>query len=255
MWVLPYANHHFTVMLSGLWVLSSPPRSKAAQGQLTDRSCYEKRAGSGGSPPCLLGAAVKLRPWALAWTALQLCCHHIDAWACTLLIQTLTQAFRLNIPAWSQAFLIIMGLLSGLDSQLNLAKFTRSALLALLRCSGTGSLSVRLPPLPALLPSSASGSLSIREQTAFAVPWQILSEPFFIQIFSPAEIALGFYHLRDKYIQTALASFIIVLNYFISMLCINLTFYDRSRFWLCNHTIRFFLIFSLLAFFQEIWRL
>lgn len=199
MWVLPCANHHFTVMLSGLWALSSPPRSKAARGQLTDRSCYEKRAGRGGCPLCLLGAAVKLRPWALAWTALQLCCHHIDSWACTLLIQTLTQTFRLNTPAWSQAFLITMGLLSGLDSQLNLAKVTRSALLALLRCSGSGSLSVRLLPVPALLPSErAAGSLSFREQTAFALPWQIPPEPFFIQTFTSAEIALGFYHLETN---------------------------------------------------------
>lgn len=138
MWVLPYANHQFTVMPSGLWVPSSAPRSKAVEGQLTDRGCYERNAGSRGSPLRLLGAAVKLRPWALAWTVLQLCHHHIDAWACTLLIQTLTQTFRCNIPAWSQGCLITMGLLSGLDSQLNLAKVTRSALLALFRCSGLG---------------------------------------------------------------------------------------------------------------------
>ena len=157
----------------------------------------KKRAGSGDSPLCLSGAAIKLRPWALAWTALQLCCHHINNWACTLLIHTLTQIFRLNIPAWSQTFLITTGLLSGLDSQLHLAKATRSALLAVLRCSGMGSLSARLLPLTALLPSSAPGSLSFREQTACVAPWQIHSETFSILTFTPAEIVLGFYHPRQ----------------------------------------------------------
>lgn len=82
MCVLPYANHHFTVMLPG----------------------REKRAGNGASLLCPLGGSVKLRPWAITWTALQLCCQHMNAWACTLLIQTLTQTFRLNIPAWPQGF-------------------------------------------------------------------------------------------------------------------------------------------------------
>lgn len=57
--------------------------------------------------------------------------------------------------------------------------------------------------------------LPLREQPAFAAPSQISSEPFSIQIFTSAEIALGYYRLRDKRIQTALSFFIIVLNYFI----------------------------------------
>lgn len=61
-----------------------------------------------------------------------------------------------------------------------------------------------------MFPSSAASSLSFREQTASAVPWQILSGPFFIPTFTSAEIALGFYHVRDKLFQNALASFIIL---------------------------------------------
>lgn len=187
------------------------PLLEAARVQFTVFNCYEKKAGIGDSPLHLLGAAIKLRPCSLVWTALQLCCHHISAWACLLLIQTLTQTLRFNIPAWSQTSLITMGLLQpGLSAKPGWGD--QSALLASLRCGGTGSVCVRLLPVPAVFPSSATGALSFRKQTASAVPWQILSGPFFIQTFTSAEIALGFYHVRDKYIQKALASFIIVLD-------------------------------------------
>lgn len=136
---------------------SSPPL-EAAQSQFTAFSCYQKKpqkTGTGDSPLHLLGAAIKLRPCPLVWTALQLCCHSISALACPLLIQTLTQTFRLNISAWSQAFLITMGLLWPRLS-------AKAALLALLRCDGTGSLFGRLLPMPAVFPSSAHFSSGSR---------------------------------------------------------------------------------------------
>lgn len=132
---------------------------EAARGQFTAFSCYDKKAGIGGSPLHLLGAVTKLRRCPLVWTSLQLCCHHISALAWPLLIQALTQTFRFNISVWSQAFFIPMSLLWPRFSATP-GWGHQSALLALLRCGGTSSLSLRLlpvshPQLPAHFPSGS----------------------------------------------------------------------------------------------------
>lgn len=145
------------------------PLLEAVRGQFTAFSCNDEKAGIGDCPLHLLGAAIKIRSCPPVWTAVQLCGHHINALACSLSIQALTQTFRFNISAWSQAFSITMGLLWPRVSA-KPARGHQCPLLALLRCGGTGSLSVRLLPVPVVFPSSAASSLSLRSRLPLLLP-------------------------------------------------------------------------------------